>query len=157
MNWVREQFTFQDLQRMLFKLAERVKAFHGLSPAEIGDVLSHAEKCSFDPDMVIVKEGSGGVYMYIILEGEAAVEKKGRSNTVELARLGPTDSFGEMALVDNETRSATVKALTPCLLVRIDDKSINARPEIGLKVYRNISRVLAERLRVADEALVWRL
>ncbi|HEX8987814.1 MAG TPA: cyclic nucleotide-binding domain-containing protein [Rhodocyclaceae bacterium] len=157
MSWVREPFTFQDLQRLLFKLAEHVKAFQGLSPAEIGDLLAHAEKCSFAPEALIVKEGSGGIYMYIIIDGEAAVEKRGRSNSVELARLGPADSFGEMALVDNETRSASVKALTPCLLVRLDDKVINARPEIGLKVYRNISRVLAARLRVADEALVWRL
>lgn len=157
MNWIREQFTFQDTQRLLFKLAERVRAFQGLSPAEIGELLSHAEKCSFDPDMIIVKEGSGGVYMYVIIEGEASVEKKGRDNSVELARLGPTDSFGEMALVDNEARSASVKALTPCILVRLDDKAINASPEVGLKVYRNISRVLAARLRTADEALVWRL
>jgi CRP/FNR family transcriptional regulator len=157
MTWVREQMSFQDIQRLLFRLSERVKAFHGLSPGEIGDVLSRAEKCSFDPEMVIVKEGSGGVYMYIIIEGEAAVEKRGRNNKVELARLGPTDSFGEMALVDNEARSASVTALTPCILVRLDEKAINAKPEIGLKVYRNISRVLAARLRSADEALVWRL
>jgi CRP-like cAMP-binding protein len=157
MNWVREAFTFQDLQRLLFRLAERVKAFQGLSPGEIGELLAHAEKCSFEPETLIVKEGSGGLYMYVIIEGEAIVEKKGRSENVELARLGPTDSFGEMALVDNETRSASVKARTPCLLVRLDDKVINARPEIGLKVYRNISRVLAARLRIADEALVWRL
>jgi CRP-like cAMP-binding protein len=156
-NWVREPFTFHDVQRLLFRLAERVKAFQGLSPAEIGEVLSRAEKCSFDPDTLIVKEGSGGMYMYIIIDGEASVEKRGRTNDVELARLGPTDSFGEMALVDNETRSASVKALTPCVLVRLDEKSINAKPEVGVKVYRNISRVLAERLRVADEALVWRL
>ena len=157
MGWTREQFTFHDMQRLLFKLAERVKAFQGLSPAEIGDVLAHAEKCSFDPGMVIVKEGSGGAFMYIIIDGEAAVAKKGRRDDVELARLGPTDSFGEMALVDNETRSASVTALTPCILVRLDDKTINARPEIGLKVYRNVARVLAARLRAADEALVWRL
>jgi CRP/FNR family cyclic AMP-dependent transcriptional regulator len=156
-NWVREQFTFQDLQRLLFKLSEHVKAFQGLSPAEIGEVLSRAEKCSFEPDSLIVKEGSGGMFMYIILDGEASVEKKGRSNDVELARLGATDSFGEMALVDNEARSASVRALTPCIAVRVDERALNAKPEIGLKIYRNISRVLAERLRVADEALVWRL
>lgn len=157
MNWVREQLTFQDVQRLLFKLAERVKAFQGLSPAEIGDVLSRAEKCSFDPEMLIVKEGSGGAFMYIIIEGEANVTKKGRNANIELARLGPTDSFGEMALVDNETRSASVTALSPCVAVRLDEKAINAKPELGLKVYRNISRVLATRLRTADEALVWRL
>jgi CRP-like cAMP-binding protein len=157
MNWVREKLTFHDTQRLLYKLAERVRAFHGLAPAEVEEVLGRAEKCSFDPDMLIVKEGSGGSFMYIIIDGEARVTKKGRNHDVELARLGPTDSFGEMALVDNETRSASVQALSPCILVRLDDKAINARPEIGLKVYRNISRVLANRLRTADEALVWRL
>ncbi len=157
MSWVREPLSFQDVQRLLCKLAEHVRAFQGLSPAEIGDLLARAEKCSFEPDTIIVKEGSAGMYMYVIIEGEAVVEKRGRHDNVELARLGQTDSFGEMALVDNEARSASVKALTPCVLVRLDEKSINARPEIGLKVYRNISRVLAARLRLADEALVWRL
>ncbi|MBI4985604.1 MAG: cyclic nucleotide-binding domain-containing protein [Rhodocyclales bacterium] len=157
MSWVREQFTFQDLQRLLFKLAERVKAFQGLSPAEIGEVLAHAEKCTFEAGMTIVKEGSIGTHMYIIIDGEAAVAKKGRSGAVELARLGATDSFGEMALADNETRSATVTAETPCVLVRLNDNIINSRPEIGVKIYRNISRVLSARLRSADEALAWRL
>lgn len=157
MTWVREQFTFNDLQRLLFKLSERVKAFQGLSPAEIGDVLAHAEKCTFAPGMAIVKEGNVGTHMYIIIDGEASVTKQGRGGEVELARLGVTDSFGEMGLADNETRSASVNALTPCILVRLNDQIINSRPEIGLKIYRNISRVLSARLRSADEALAWRL
>ncbi|MDO8933922.1 MAG: cyclic nucleotide-binding domain-containing protein [Rhodocyclaceae bacterium] len=157
MSWVREQFTFQDLQKLLFKLAERVKAFQGLSPAEIGDVLAHAEKCTFEAGMAIVKEGNVGSHMYVIINGEASVTKKGRGGEVELARLGSADSFGEMALADNETRSASVSALTPCVLVRLNDQIVNSRPEIGVKIYRNISRVLSSRLRNADEALAWRL
>ncbi len=157
MSWVREQFTFQDLQRLLFKLSERVKAFQGLSPAEIGEVLAHAEKCTFESGMAIVKEGNIGAHMYIIIDGEASVTKQGRNGDVELARLDATDSFGEMALADNETRSASVTALSPCILVRLNDKIIDSRPEIGVKIYRNISRVLSARLRSADEALAWRL
>ncbi|OHC66311.1 MAG: hypothetical protein A2045_01755 [Rhodocyclales bacterium GWA2_65_20] len=157
MSWVREQFTFHDLQRLLFKLSEKVKAFQGLSPAEIGEVLAHAEKCTFEPGMAIVKEGNVGTHMYIIIDGEASVTKQGRGGEVELARLGATDSFGEMGLADNETRSASVIALTPCILVRLNDQIVNSRPEIGVKIYRNISRVLSARLRSADEALAWRL
>lgn len=157
MSWVREQFTFHDMQRLLFKLSEKVKAFQGLTPAEIGEVMTHAEKCTFEPGMAIIKEGNVGSHMYIIIHGEAAVTKQGRSGEVELARLGPADSFGEMALADNETRSASVSALTPCVLVRINDQVINSQPEIGVKIYRNLSRVLSSRLRSADEALVWRL
>ncbi|MCX8018087.1 MAG: cyclic nucleotide-binding domain-containing protein, partial [Rhodocyclaceae bacterium] len=94
---------------------------------------------------------------YIILDGEAVVSKKGRDGEVELAHLFSADSFGEMALADNEARSATVTAVTPCVLVRLSDQVIKAKPEIGMKVYRNIARVVSARLRQADEALAWRL
>ena len=157
MSWIREEFTFHDLQRLLFKLAEHVKAFQGLTPAEISELLARAEKCSFDTNAAIVKEGSVGNHMYVILDGEATVSKKGRDGEIELARLYSADSFGEMTLADNESRSATVTALSPCTLVRISDQIMNTRPEIGMKVYRNIARVLSARLRSADEALAWRL
>lgn len=157
MSWFREQFTFTDLQRLLFKLAEHVKAFQGLTPAEISDLLGSAEKCTFAPGAHIIKEGNIGTHMYIILNGEARVLKSGREGEVELARLAPADSFGEMALADNEARSASVVAETDCVLVRLNDQMINARPEIGLKVYRNIARVVSARLRAADELLAWRL
>ena len=157
MSWVREQFSFTDLQRLLFKLSERVKAFHGLTPAEITDLLGSSEKCTFAPDSYIIKEGNIGTHMYIILNGEARVMKSGREGEFELARLAPADSFGEMALADNEARSASVIAVTECALVRINDRAIDSRPDIGLKVYRNIARVVSTRLRSADELLVWRL
>jgi CRP-like cAMP-binding protein len=62
-----------------------------------------------------------------------------------------------MALADNEARSASVVADTDCVLVRINDQIINSRPDIGLKVYRNITKVVSARLRTADELLAWRL
>ena len=157
MSWIREQFTFSDLQRLLFRLSEHVRAFQGLTPAEISDLLGSSEKCTFGPGAYIVKEGNVGTHMYIILNGEARVMKSGRDGGVELARLAAADSFGEMALADNEARSASVIADTDCILVRINDQIINSRPDIGLKVYRNITKVLSTRLRAADELLAWRL
>jgi CRP/FNR family transcriptional regulator, cyclic AMP receptor protein len=157
MSWIREQFTFHDLQRLLVRLAEHVKAFHGLTPAEISDLLGNAEKCSYVPGSTVVKEGSVGTHMYIILSGEARVVKSGRDGEIELAKLGPADSFGEMALADREARSASVIAASNCILVRLNDNIIDARPEVGLKVYRNIAKVVSARLRAADDQLAWRL
>lgn len=157
MSWIREQFSFHDLQRLLFKLGEKVKAFRGLKPAEIGELMARAEKCTFEPGMAIVKEGNTGMHMYIIIEGDARVSKKGRDGEVELALLSAPDSFGEMALIDKDSRSATVTADSFCIMVRLDDRAIEATPEIGLKVFRNIAGVLSERLRGADELLAWRL
>ena len=115
MSWIREQFTFHDMQRLLFRLAERVKAFQGLTPAEISDLLGSSEKCTYEPGAYIVKEGSIGKHMYIILNGEARVEKSGRDGEVELARLESADSFGEMFLADNEARSASVRPSCNCV------------------------------------------
>ena len=129
----------------------------GLAPAEISELLARAEKCTFVPNAVVLKEGSVGNHMYIILDGEAVVSKKGRDGEMELARLYSADSFGEMALADNEARSASVTATSPCVMVRLSDQAMNSRPEIGMKVYRNIARVLSARLRTADDALAWRL
>jgi CRP-like cAMP-binding protein len=157
MNWIKEEFDFNDLQRLLFKLTEKVKAFQGLTPAELTDLLSHAEKCSYEQDAIIVKEGSVGTHMYIIIHGDAVVSKKGADGDVELARLTSADSFGEMALADHEARSATVKALTPCILVRLSDQALRRKPEIAMKFYRNMSRVLSQRLRNANELLAWQL
>lgn len=156
-HWIKESFSFHDTQMLLFKLAERVKAFRGLTPAEIGEVLLRAEKCTFDPYADVVTEGNTGTHMYIIMSGAAKVIKRSRNGDLELARLGPADSFGEIALVDKETRSATVTTLEPSILVRISEQAIDSHPTIGLKIYHNICRVLAERLRDADEQLAWRL
>lgn len=156
-SWVKQDLNFGDLQRLLLRLAEKVKAFQGMSQAEIMALLSNAEKCNYVPDTVIVKEGNAGTHMYIIIHGEAVVTKKGHDGDVELARLTAADSFGEMALADREVRCATVTALTACILVRIDDKALNQTPEIATKIYRNMSKVMAERLRAANELLAWQL
>jgi len=157
MSWIKEQFSFTDLQRLLLRLSQHVKIFQGLTPAEISDLLGDSEKCSFPPGNYIIKEGNAGSHMYILLNGEAKVMKTGRDGEVELALLKAADSFGEMGLADNEARSASVIAESPCVLVRISNRAINARPATGLKVYQNLTKVLAVRLRSADELLAWRL
>ena len=157
MTWIKEEFTSKDLQRLLSKLAENVKAFNGLSPSELTELLADSEKCTYEAGDNIVKEGNVGTHMYVIIDGEALVGKKGQGGNVELARLCTADSFGEMAMADREVRSATVKALSHCVLVRINDNAMGRNPEIAMKVYRNIASVLSERLRNADELLAWRL
>lgn len=157
MRWTKENLDFDEMQRLLIKLAEQVKAFNTMTTAEITELLANAEKCTYAPGTTIVKEGSVGAYMYIIFEGKAVVIKKGQDGDIELARLSPADCFGEMALADREARSATVRALTPCVLVRISEPTLSSKPALAMKIYRNIARLLSERLRSADELLAWRL
>jgi CRP-like cAMP-binding protein len=80
------------------------------------------------------------------------------NTSINAPRGGSADLHYEISgLADNEARSASVVADTDCVLVRLNDQTINAKPEVGLKVYRNIAKVMSSRLRAADELLAWRL
>ena len=157
MSWLKEEISFQDQQRLLQKLADKVKAFAGMNTAEIAELLNSAEKCVFEPGTEIVREGNIGQHMYLIINGTAKVSKHGKDGPMELARLGAADSFGEMALIDQTPRSATVTAMEPCLVMRLTSVGIAINPSIAAKVYLNIARILAARLREADELLAWRI
>ncbi len=107
----------------------------------------------------VVSEGDPAKEMFIVVSGELEVLKKSPSgNEVRVAILGPGDWFGEMAIVDVQPRSATVRSLAPTLLLRMSaenvDKLLYRR---DLKAYSllvmNIARELSRRLRVADGIL----
>ena len=92
---------------------------------------------------VIMKEGEGGIFLYIVLEGRVAISIQ--SNVVE--RIGPGGIFGEMALVDQSPRAATATAETDCSLLSINRgdflRLVKTNPAFGVLMLR----ALAERLR----------
>lgn len=152
--WIKENFSFQDLQQIMFKLLDRVPAFRGLTGDELIQLLEAAEKCTFPPGDTIVREGSTGAWLYIIISGSASVRKTADGSSTELAQLEPGDSFGEMSLVDQELRSASVIATDACVLLRLSENACWRHPASSAKIYRNIARILSRRLRNMDDAYV---
>ncbi len=156
--WIKEAFTFPDLQRIMFKLIDRVPVFAGLAQQELVDLLANAEKCTFAPGDTILSEGSTTQFMYVITEGTATVAKKnGAGKDGELASLAPGDSFGEMSLVDKDPRSASVTATAECVLIRIPESACWKNPVVSAKIFRNISRILSRRLREADRTILQKI
>lgn len=84
--------------------------------AELMGKLHHRSPVHHPLNKVIMKEGEGGVFMYVVLEGRVAISVK--SKIVE--RVGPGGVFGEMALVDQSPRAATATAVTDCTLLSIN-------------------------------------
>jgi CRP/FNR family transcriptional regulator, cyclic AMP receptor protein len=70
----------------------------------------------FEAGKLIMQEGTGGAFMFIVLEGKVAISIKGGI----VARAGPGGVFGEMALVDQSVRAATATAETPCKLLAVN-------------------------------------
>lgn len=107
----------------------------------------------------VVSEGDTAREMFVVIGGELEVLKRSPGGAeVRVAMLGPGDWFGEMAIVDVQPRSATVRSLAPSVLLRITARHVDELLyRRNLKAYSllvmNIARELSRRLRVADGIL----
>lgn len=113
------------------------------------NILSHfgASKMKFAPGEIIFKKGEQGEFVYTIINGEVEVLEEDSNGGIQVvARLGPGQYFGEMALLSDEPRLATVRALSPVYamtLARGDFKSLHDNlPELG----QSINHVVQERM-----------
>lgn len=105
---------------------------------------------------MVVTEGELATDMFLVLHGELEVlARGGRDREVRVALFGPGDWFGEMAVLEIQPRSASVRAVAPSLLVRIsaaDLRRLLYEQDMAqyTTVIVNIARELSRRLRVAD-------
>ena len=116
---------------------------------------------SFSKGEYIIKEGEIGGEMYIIFKGAVEIQKKTRSGdnyTVFMSDAKKNFFFGELALIDDDKRSATVIASEDSSLLVISKKAFiklgNENPHIGLPVTRAISQKLASNLRKTTDDML---
>lgn len=133
--------------------------FVGLRDDELLPLVKAGHIVDFEDGRVVVSEGSAGDAMYLLCEGEVAVEKQvAEENPVELAVLGnPGDFFGEMVFVDVMPRSATVRTKGQTRLlafpIGVLHSFFNVHREAHHTILLNISRELSKRLRQADTVI----
>jgi CRP/FNR family transcriptional regulator, cyclic AMP receptor protein len=104
---------------------------------------------SFSAGTVIFNQGDPGDYMYVVKEGTVNITVGDR--LVETVEAGGV--FGEMALIDNEARSASASAKTDCQLVPIDGKKFRFLIQQTPFFAQHVIRVLAQRLRNMNKQL----
>jgi CRP-like cAMP-binding protein len=103
----------------VIELLEDVPLFAGLSRRHLRKIASHVDAVRFKDGRVIVEAGIPGSSFYAIADGRAKVFRSKIPSGRPVARLGPGDFFGEMALIDGGLRTATVVADGDVLLVRL--------------------------------------
>jgi CRP-like cAMP-binding protein len=122
----------------------QVPLFAELSDRHLRKVAKLATLTSFPANVPVVREGARGHAFFVILDGQAVVVRRGRSKTT----LGAGDYFGEMALLDRGSRSATVTTQTKMTALRISATAFQAllrrEPTIALALLQTLS------LRVRD-------
>ncbi len=129
--------------------------FGGLDDAVLDRVAARMDEVTLPAGATVYNEGDQGRELFVIRSGEIELLRAARSGRpVALTRLGPKDVFGDMTILDMQSRSATVLARSPATLYRLTNADLYALYREDIKAYlviiQNLARELCRRLRRAD-------
>lgn len=131
---------------IIHKIKQQVPIFKGMTSDCLMRTLAVAEYYPVKAGEVVFNEQDIGDSFFVLIAGEVLVEKIRNGKVVELVRLSAGHCFGEMALVGNHLRSATVRATRDAMTMRFYRELVDANAESAHIIYRNIAGILANRL-----------
>ncbi|MBI4642681.1 MAG: cyclic nucleotide-binding domain-containing protein [Deltaproteobacteria bacterium] len=146
---------------------KKIALFQDLEDNEVQEVLIHTSPRNFSAGAVILQEGETGDSLFIMCRGEVEITKaltlvleEDTPREKVMIRLRAEDGvcFGEMALLENEARSATVTASSDCSLLELHQKDflalIQENPQMGLKILLRLAQVLSRYLRKSNQDVI---
>lgn len=124
---------------------KRVPLFSGLGQRQLRRLARDFKEHDFSPGMTPVQEGQmSGIGFFVILEGEASVSVEGK----KVGRLRPGDHFGELGLISDRARTATVTAEGPlrCVKLAMWDfrRFVKDNPDVAWKLLQHVVELLAD-------------
>ena len=127
-------------------MLKQVPLFAGVAPAKLKLLAFTSDRVTFAPGQIIVRQGEVGDAAYVVLSGKAEVLVDSPNGQIKVADLEPNAIVGEIAILSNQTRTATVRATTSVDTLRIRKdhflRMLGDYPEMTVE----IMRVLADRL-----------
>jgi len=130
-------------------LLKEIEIFSGLSPAELAAIATVTQELNYLEDQIVIKQNDVGQTVFLVIDGEVAVIKElTDGDDMLLATIRQGDSFGEMALLENEPRSATIRTIKPSRFLIIHQQEFKETameyPGIALKICKVLSRRLRD-------------
>ncbi|MGB7860360.1 MAG: ATP-binding protein [Acidimicrobiia bacterium] len=127
--------------------------FADLHPELLERVAAGSESLQLSPGHVIIEEGTDSEEMYVVVTGELVVTKRGSTdNEVTLARIGPGEVVGEIAMLDQAPRTATVTTTIASDVIRVPALAFSELLS-DAKVVRRMFRTVTSRLRGIEDTL----
>lgn len=118
----------------------------------------YGEFVTVDPPHNLIEEGQELASMYIISSGELSVRRQGQSSEVELAKLKPGDTFGEISVFDPGPTSATITPTRPSVVWRLSLQQLeflmNNNQKLGGMLLIGLATILSHRLREMNKKYV---
>ncbi len=138
----------------LLKVFANVPLFTGIERVHLVWLVAAVERVDVVADRLFFDEGDPGDRFFVFIKGKAVVEKRTEGGGWQsVAELSPGETFGEMAIVDNQPRSARVRAETDSVALALTQKALDGYPELAAGLYRNIARIQSQRIRRFNEKL----
>ena len=131
------------------------RAFPGIKPDEIEELIANSSIRTYEPGTILCRENAVEDRFYMILEGEAEVTKSINNTEARLLKtLSPGDFFGEMALIHNAPRAATVIARTALTALELDKAAFNRVLHNSTSIALAMVSEISNRLRQNDQMAV---
>ena len=131
------------------------RAFPGIRPDEIEELIANSQVRSYVPGAVLCRENETEDRFYMILEGEVEVSKSiNHTESRLLKTLAPGDFFGEMALIHNAPRAATVTAKTELTTLELDKAAFDRVLQKSTSIAMAMVSEISNRLRQNDQLAV---
>lgn len=148
---------FRQDQTELFKLLRGMPIFGGLNDAALAFLLDSSESVSVGAGQYFFREGDAARSFFVLQSGSVVVEKDWKGVPIKLRRLNIGDCFGEMAIIDLQARSASVRAQSDCSALEITRDTLNKLYMHDLEQFAilmmNMGREVSRRLRAVSERL----
>jgi CRP-like cAMP-binding protein len=129
-----------------YELLRRVTFFAGIEPAKLKLLAFMSERVGFDAGKILFHQGDGADAAYLIIEGEAAIIVNSPSGPITLATLGANDIVGEMAILCDVPRTATVQAKGRLVALRIAKdpfmRMVREFPNMAVSIMRELAHRL---------------
>jgi CRP-like cAMP-binding protein len=142
----------EDLETLL----RSMPPFEDVRKKSLGHLMELMHNRVYQQGEYLFYQGDPGVCLFIIREGEVKIEFKKDDTSFELVTLTRGDFFGEMALLEDDVRSASAIALTEVqanVIFRPDlNEFVERNPKEGIKILRGMAKILATRLRETNAA-----
>jgi CRP-like cAMP-binding protein len=124
------------------RLIARIPLFEACSQAELARVATITVQVDLPAGEVLTREGEPGDRFFVLVTGSAEVRKRNR----QVATLGAGDFAGEIALLTNAPRTATVRTTSPVTVLQATRQGFSALLDASPRIERKILKALADRL-----------
>jgi CRP/FNR family transcriptional regulator, cyclic AMP receptor protein len=138
------------------EVLRKIPLFAKIEPAKLKLLAFTSEHLEFVPGEAICEQGEQGDAAYIVLDGEADVVVQSEQGPTKVATIGKHDIVGEIAILCDVPRTATVRATTPLAALRVSKDGffnlVNQFPQVGVEVMHELASRLHQTTQRLTEA-----